>query len=188
MSTYLDEDYIAHMEDVLELYERPYNPRQPVVGLDEKPLTLHADLRPPIAARPEREARRGNEYERRGTANVFCAVAPKAGRHFTFATPHRSAVEFAQVAFEIALQLGRTNRGQDSGVGFGPAMANHAHPFVTLDCPPSSVEGPEALFGIHPPGTARGLPFRRTRRSNSGAEQRTQRRTRVWSLPDSDPP
>ena len=100
----LDEDYIAHMEDVLELYERPYNPRQPVVCLDEKPITLHADLRPPIAARPGREARRDNEYERRGTANIFCAVEPKAGHHFTFATPDRSAVEFAQVAFEIALQ------------------------------------------------------------------------------------
>jgi len=100
----LDEDYIAHLEDVLELYERPYNPRQPVVCLDEKPITLHADLRPPAAARPGREARRDNEYERRGTANVFCAVEPKAGRHFTFATPDRSAQEFAQVAFEIALQ------------------------------------------------------------------------------------
>jgi DDE superfamily endonuclease len=100
----LDDDYIAHMEDVLELYERPYNPRQPVVCLDEKPITLHADLRPPATARPGREARRDNEYERRGTANVFCAVEPKAGRHFTFATPDRSALEFAQVAFEIALQ------------------------------------------------------------------------------------
>jgi len=100
----LDEAYIAQMEDVLELYERPYNPRQPVICLDEKPITLHADLRPPAAARPGREARRDNEYERRGTANVFCAVEPKAGRHFTFATPDRSALEFAQVAFEIALQ------------------------------------------------------------------------------------
>ncbi len=104
----LDEDYIAHMEDVLELYERPHNPRQPVVCLDEKPITLHADLRPPAAARPGREARRDNEYERRGTANVFCAVEPKAGRHFTFATPNRSALEFAQVAFEIALQYMQT--------------------------------------------------------------------------------
>jgi hypothetical protein len=100
----LDEAYIAHMEDVLELYERPYNPEQPVICLDEKPVTLHADLRPPAAARPGREARRDNEYERRGTANVFCAVEAKAGRHFTFATPDRSALEFAQVAFEIALQ------------------------------------------------------------------------------------
>jgi hypothetical protein len=100
----LDEAYIAQMEDVLGLYERPYNPRQPVICLDEKPVTLHADLRPPAPARPGREARRDNEYERRGTANVFCAVEPKVGRHFTFATADRSALEFAQVAFEIAIQ------------------------------------------------------------------------------------
>lgn len=100
----LDDDYIAKMEDVLELYERPHNPQQPVICLDEKPITLHADLRPASPAAPGREARRDNEYERRGTANVFCAVEPKAGRHFTFATPDRSAVEFAKVAFEMALE------------------------------------------------------------------------------------
>jgi len=98
----LDEDYISKMEDVLETYEHPYDPKEPVVCLDEKPVTLHADVRPATAAAPGREARQDNEYERRGTANVFCAVEPKAGRHFTYATPDRSAVEFAQVAFDLA--------------------------------------------------------------------------------------
>ena len=42
----LDDDYIARMEDVLEVYERPYDARQPVICLDEKPITLHADRRP----------------------------------------------------------------------------------------------------------------------------------------------
>jgi hypothetical protein len=100
----LNEDYIAKMEDVLEVYERPYNPQEPVVCLDEKPVTLHADVRPASPAKPGREARQDNEYERRGTANIFCAVEPKAGRHFTFATPDRSGFEFAKVAFELALQ------------------------------------------------------------------------------------
>jgi hypothetical protein len=99
----LDEDYIAKMEDVLELYEQPYDPEQPVVCLDEKPVTLHADVRPTSPAVPGREARRDNEYKRCGTANVFCAVEPKAGRHFTFPTPDRSAFEFAQVAVTLAL-------------------------------------------------------------------------------------
>jgi hypothetical protein len=99
----LDEDYIAKMEDVLETYEQPYDPQEPVVCLDEKPVTLHADVRPPSAAQPGREARRDNEYERCGTANVFCAVEPKAGRHLTFATPDRSGFEFAQVAVSLAL-------------------------------------------------------------------------------------
>ena len=99
----LDDDYIIHMEDVLEVYEWPYDPEEPVVCLDEKPITLHADVRPPSPAVPGREARRDNEYQRCGTANVFCAVEPKAGRHFTFATPDRSGFEFAQVAVNLAL-------------------------------------------------------------------------------------
>lgn len=82
----------------------PTIPEQPVVCLDEKPVTLHADVRPPSPALPGREARQDNEYERRGTAYVFCAVEPKAGHHFTFATPDRSGFEFAQVAAELALQ------------------------------------------------------------------------------------
>jgi hypothetical protein len=100
----LNEAYIAKMEDVLERYEHPYDPKEPVVCLDEKPITLHADVRPASPAVPGREARRDNEYERRGTANVFCAVEPKAGRHFTFPTPDRSAFQFAQVIFHLAMQ------------------------------------------------------------------------------------
>jgi len=100
----LNEEYISKMEDVLETYERPYDASQPVVCLDEKPVTLHADVRPASPAAPGREARRDNEYERCGTANVFCAVEPKAGRHFTFPTWDRSGFEFAQVLFHLALK------------------------------------------------------------------------------------
>lgn len=102
--TELNQDYIAKMEDVLETYEQPYDPKQPVVCLDEKLVTLHANVRPPTMAASGREAGRDNEYERRGAANIFCAVEPKAGRHFTFPTPDRAGVEFAQVAFELVMQ------------------------------------------------------------------------------------
>lgn len=100
----LDEEYITKMEDVLETYEQPYSPKEPVVCLDEKPITLHADVRPVSPAKPGREGRHDSEYKRCGTANVFCAVEPKAGRHFTFATPDRSGFEFARVVCELALQ------------------------------------------------------------------------------------
>jgi hypothetical protein len=100
----LNEEYISRMEDLLELYERPQNPEEPVVCLDEKPVTLHADSRPASPAKPGREARRDSEYVRCGTANIFCAVEPKAGRHFTYPTPNRSAVEFAKVIVDLALQ------------------------------------------------------------------------------------
>jgi len=105
----LNEDYITKMEDVLQAYEKPYDPQEPVVCVDEKPVTLHADVRPASPAAPGREARRDNEYERCGTANVFCAVEPKAGRHFTFPTPDRSAFEFAQVAFHLAMAYQQAN-------------------------------------------------------------------------------
>jgi len=84
------------MEDVLAIYEKPYNPTEPVVCIDEKPVSLHADVRPPVPAAPGKVARRDNEYKRCGTANVFCAVEPKAGNHFRLATPDRSAPQFAQ--------------------------------------------------------------------------------------------
>jgi transposase len=100
----LDDEYIAKMEDVLEILEKPYNPAEPVVCLDEKPVTLHGDVRSPSPAKPGREARQDSEYERRGTANVFCAVEPKTGHHFTFATSSRSGFEFAQVVAELAFQ------------------------------------------------------------------------------------
>ena len=63
-----DDDYIARMEDVLETYERPYDPADPVVCLDEKPIVLHAEVRPPSPA------------------------------------PARTAVQFAQVAFDLAME------------------------------------------------------------------------------------
>ena len=100
----LDDEYIEKMEDVLETYERPHNSQEPVVCLDEKPVTLHADVRPPSPAEPGREARRDSEYQRCGTANVFCAVEPKAGRHFTYPTPDRSGFEFAKVLLDLALR------------------------------------------------------------------------------------
>ena len=83
----LNEEYIARMEDVLALYEKPLSEREPVVCVDEKPVVLHADVRVPRPMRPGQIARRDCEYQRRGTANAFCGVEPKAGRHFTKVTP-----------------------------------------------------------------------------------------------------
>lgn len=74
----LNPEYLEKMEDVLAVYEKPYNAAEPVVCMDEKPVTLHAEVRPPIRMAPGKIAKRDNEYERRGTANVFCAVEPKA--------------------------------------------------------------------------------------------------------------
>jgi transposase len=93
----LNRQYICKMEDVLAVYEKPYNASEPVVCLDEKPVSLHRELRSPIAARPGSPAKRDNEYERCGTANVFGVVEPKAGRHYTRATADRSGPQFARL-------------------------------------------------------------------------------------------
>ena len=84
--------YLAKMEDVLAVYERPYDPKEPVVCFDEKPVALHADVRPARPARPGHLAKRDTEYVRCGTANIFGIVEPKAGRHVT---PDRSGYQFA---------------------------------------------------------------------------------------------
>jgi len=100
----LNAEYIERMEDVLAVYEKPYNPAEPVVCLDEKPVSLHADVRAPIPVKPGKPAKQDNEYKRCGTANVFGVVEPKAGRHFTTATPDRSGAEFARMVGHVVEQ------------------------------------------------------------------------------------
>jgi hypothetical protein len=89
------------MEDVLAVYEKPYTAKEPVVCLDEKPVSLHAEVRPVRPARPGHIAKRDSEYKRCGTANIFAIVEPKAGRHFTCATPNRSGAQFARVVQRV---------------------------------------------------------------------------------------
>jgi transposase len=98
----LDEEYIRRMEDVLAVYEKSLSEREPVVCVDEKPVVLHREVRPAMAMKPGRVARRDGEYERCGTANVFCGVEPKAGRHFPKVTATRSSPEFADYLLEVA--------------------------------------------------------------------------------------
>src|SRR5271170_7384084 len=98
----LDEEYIRRMEDILAIYEKPLNQREPVVCMDEKPVVLHQDVRPAQAMRPGRVARRDGEYQRCGTANLFCGVEPKAGRYFHKVTADRSSPAFADYLLDIA--------------------------------------------------------------------------------------
>jgi transposase len=98
----LDEEYIGRMEDALKVYEKPLSQSEPVVCVDEKPVVLHEDTRPPIPMQPGQVARRDYEYKRCGTANVFCGIEPKAGVHFTKVTPTRSSPEFADFLLQIA--------------------------------------------------------------------------------------
>src|SRR4051794_1261237 len=98
----LDEEYISKMEDGLKIYERPLSESEPGGCVDEKPVVLHKDTRPSMPMQPGRVGRRDYEYERCGTANVFCGIEPKAGVHFTKVTSTRSSPEFADFILEIA--------------------------------------------------------------------------------------
>ena len=97
----LNPEFIERMEDVLRLYEKPYSAAEPVVCLDEKPVQCLADLKVPIRVK-NGSVRRDYEYVRHGTANVFCVVEPKAGRHLTRATRNRKHPAFATLLRRIA--------------------------------------------------------------------------------------
>jgi transposase len=97
----IDQEYVERMEDVLRLYEKPYTPAEPVLCLDEKPVTLHADVRDPELVQEGQPARRDYEYERCGTANVFCVAEPLKGWHAAKATARRTAVEFAELVRQL---------------------------------------------------------------------------------------
>lgn len=83
------------MEDVLEVYHRPYDPTRPQVCVDETSKQLLEHTRVPIPARPGTAARMDDEYKRCGTANIFAAVEPITGRCLVQATEHRTAIDMA---------------------------------------------------------------------------------------------
>ena len=88
-------EFVWRMEDVLGVYSRPVDPSRPLVCMDEMPEQLLADTRPPEPPAPGRPARADYEYERRGTANLFLACEPLAGKRWVHATERRTAVDWA---------------------------------------------------------------------------------------------
>ena len=84
------------MEDVLEVYHRPFDPRFPQICLDETSKQLLEHTRVPVPPRPGRLARVDDEYRRCGTANIFLAVEPLAGRVITECTEHPTRADFAR--------------------------------------------------------------------------------------------
>jgi hypothetical protein len=94
------------MEEVLDLYEEPYDPKRPVVCFDERPCQLLADVREPLAPRPGGPGGGARlvdyEYERGGTANVHVAFEPLTGRRRVEVTKRRRKREFAEQVRRIA--------------------------------------------------------------------------------------
>ena len=83
------------MEDVLEVYHRPYDPNIPVVCMDEKPYQLLGHARDPIPARPGHDLKQDSEYVRHGTCSIFVWAEPLAGRRRVDARPRRTRIDWA---------------------------------------------------------------------------------------------
>ncbi len=89
-------EYVARMEDVLDLYAEPPDPRRPVVGFDETPRQLIGEARVPIRAEPGKPRRVDYEYVRNGTANVFMFVDVNRPWRHAKVTDQRTCVDFAE--------------------------------------------------------------------------------------------
>lgn len=83
------------MEDVLDVYELPYNPMRPVVCMDEKPYQLLEDARKPLPMRPGNNQKIDFEYKRNGTCSIFAFVEPLGGKHHIRVHEHRTAIDWA---------------------------------------------------------------------------------------------
>ncbi|HEV2218646.1 MAG TPA: IS630 family transposase, partial [Candidatus Dormibacteraeota bacterium] len=88
--------FVQAMEDVLDVYHRPYDPARPQVCLDETSKQLLEHVRVPIPATRGVPARVDDEYKRCGTANIFAAVEPLTGQSLVEVTAHRTSVDMAR--------------------------------------------------------------------------------------------
>lgn len=95
-------EYRERMYRLLDLYKMPHNPKQPLVCMDEKSKQLLGNNRQPIAAKPGSPEKYDYEYKRKGTCNIFVAVAPKAGKHIVKVTDTRTKADFAYFIEDLA--------------------------------------------------------------------------------------
>lgn len=100
-----DAGFVAAMEDVLDVYQRPHNPARPVVCLDETSKQLLKETRAPIAMRKGQPRRVDYEYERNGTASIFMIFAPLEGRRDAIVTERHTAIDYAHALKHVADEM-----------------------------------------------------------------------------------
>lgn len=130
------------MEDVLEVYHRPHDPRRPLVCMDECSKQLIAEVRNPLPPRPGDVAKYDSEYERRGTANLFLAVEPLAGQRTVQVTDQRKRTDWALFIRHLLLTV------------YAKAVT------VVLVMDNLNTHGIASLYEAFDPATARGLASR----------------------------
>jgi len=93
------------MEDVLDVYKRPYDPKHPQVCLDERPKQLVGELRMPLPQSPGRVARYDYEYKRNGVANIFMMFEPLVGKRDVKVTERRTKIDWAECVRELVDEI-----------------------------------------------------------------------------------
>jgi hypothetical protein len=130
------------MEEVLDLYQLPYNPHLPLVCMDEQPVQLIQETRKPLPAAPGKRAKVDYEYERKGTANIFMFTEPLPGTRHVRVTEHRTAVDWAhEVRDLLARRYPEAERGR-------------------LVCDNLNTHGRGSLYEAYPPEQAQALAKR----------------------------
>ena len=89
------------MEDVLDVYQRPYDPLHPLVCLDEASTQLLGETRPALPMEPGQPLRQDAEYVRQGTASIFMCFEPLVGRRHVQVRARRTKIDFAQVIKDV---------------------------------------------------------------------------------------
>ena len=91
-----DAEFVANMEDILDVYQRPYDPKFPVWCMDEKPYQILGESREPLPMRPGDTAKIDSEYVRNGTVSIFCFIQPHTGLIEHAVEETRTAVDWAE--------------------------------------------------------------------------------------------
>ena len=87
--------FVACMEDILDLYQQPYDADYPLVCMDEKPYQLLEEKRIPIEMKPGKAKREDNEYKRNGTCSIFLFTEPLSGHRYAQPKEQRTKVDWA---------------------------------------------------------------------------------------------
>lgn len=134
--------FVAHMEDVLEVYQRPYDPQIPMVCMDEPPVQLIQEVRQPLPAEEGTPARYDYAYERNGTANIFMFTEPLSGLRTVSVREHKTAMDWATEVHQLLdTRYPEAER-------------------IRLVCDNLHTHGIGSLYEAFPPEQARGLASR----------------------------
>lgn len=131
-------NFVAHMEQLLDIYKRFFDPLYPVVCMDESPKQLISEKRTPIKASPGKPARHDYEYKRCGVCNIFIAFEPLAGKRLVKITERKTKQDWAFFLQDIAEQYQEAEK-------------------ITLVMDNLNTHSPGSLYDTFPPDQAKSL-------------------------------